>query len=578
MLLSKSQFFGNSLLSSNKIFYSLCLKRKFVSTNILCSGGLIQKKRKQLTRKYLLRYHGSEISSDNFSIDKFKSTHHHNMIRQQKQQKPKNIKYSKASTPVTKKTRGYIPAKFKLLPIESDVKLHQKEVSSIKQKLSQELLKPKGESIKLDSLHLEYATFESMNLRSEVLEAVKQGPLKEVDPLQPTEIQALTIPEILKSEEQHILCAAETGSGKTLAYLLPIINKIKDQEMKAPSFSPILTDNKTVVLEDQLEKEAKTQALLKSPIRLLNRPRAIVLLPSRELVEQVLSVSKHICHFAKFRPIAITSHKNRQYVRKTLLMPTDLVVATPAGLLDYIKNKHVSLSETRYLVIDEADTMFCEGFHKDVTSIIKQIKVSNITQNNRPYQIIVVTATLPKTVNELLSNELPLMKRITSYSLHKSLPNLSHNFIDLKIFNYNKYEAIIQTLKAHSESASTMIFCNKRTTAEHLEKYLYSKNFPVIGLYGDIDDRTTKLESFRNQESHAKILVCTDIASRGIDTTFVNHVILFDFPTTIVDFLHRVGRTARAGKRGKATCFVTKKDRQLAERIKRNIRDKKVLS
>ncbi|RGB44097.1 P-loop containing nucleoside triphosphate hydrolase protein [Rhizophagus diaphanus] len=464
------------------------------------------------------------------------------MIRRQKQQTATNKKYSKTSTPVTKKTRGYIPAKFKLLPIESDVKLHQKDGSSIKQRISQELLSLKGKSKKLDSLHLEYATFESMDLRPEVLEAIKQGPLKEVDPLRPTEIQALTIPEVLKSEGQHILCAAET------------------------------------VLEDQLEQEAKTQASLKSPVRLLNRPRAIVLLPSRELVEQVLSVSKHMCHFAKFRPIAITSHKNRRFVRKTLLMPTDLVVATPAGLLDYIKNKHISLSETRYLVIDEADTMFCKGFDKDVTSIIKQIKVSNVTQNNRPYQIIVVTATLPKTVNELLSKELPFMKRITSYSLHKSLPNLSHNFIDLKIFNYNKYEATMQTLKAHSESASTMIFCNKKKTAERLEKYLYSKNFPAIGLYGDIDDRTTKLESFRNQESHAKILVCTDIASRGVDTTFVNHVILFDFPTTIVDFLHRVGRTARAGKRGKATYFVTKKDRQLAERIKRNIRDKRVLS
>jgi superfamily II DNA/RNA helicase len=575
MLLSRSQ---NFLSSSNIFFYSLCSKRTFISTNALYSRGLTQKKRKQLTRKNLPGFHGSEIPNGNFSVDKFKSTHHQNLIRQQKQQKPTNKKYSKTSTPVSKKTRGYIPAKFKLLPIESDVKLHQKDGSSIKQKASQELLSLEGKPIKLDSLYFEHVTFESMNLRPEVLEAIKQGPLKEVDPLRPTEIQALTIPEVLKSEEQHILCAAETGSGKTLAYLLPMINKIKDQEMKASTFSSITTDNKAVVLEDQLEKKARTQALLKSPIRLLNRPRAIVLLPSRELVEQVLSVSKHLCHFAKFRPIAITSHKNRRFVRKTLLMPADLVVATPAGLLDYIENKHISLSETRYLVIDEADTMFCKGFDKDVTSIIKQIKRLNETQNNRPYQIIVVTATLPKTVNELLSKELPSMKRITSYSLHKSLPSLSHNFIDLKIFNYNKYEAIIQTLKAHSEFASTMIFCNRKITAEHLEKYLYSKSFPVVGLYGDIDDRTTKLESFRNQESHAKILVCTDIASRGIDTTFVNHVILFDFPATIVDFLHRVGRTARAGKRGKATYFVTKKDKQLAERIKRNIRDKRVLS
>ncbi|CAG8567089.1 4568_t:CDS:1 [Funneliformis caledonium] len=595
LFLSNCQLYTNFQLKSNLFISSLCSKRTFNTSGTLLlnskravfrkRNSVGQKTRQPPTKQTLPRYHGSNTPSGSFSVDKFKINNNLkslNSTRQQKRQIPTN-KYIKPSIPVSKKTRGHIPAKFKLLPIESDVKLtenkHQNASEtttndlSNKQKSSRqenlELLNLKGKSTKLDSLHLEHLTFESMNLRQEVLEAISQGPLKEVDPLRPTEIQALTIPEILNSERQHILCAAETGSGKTLAYLLPIINKIKDQEIKARPFPSMIDGNEDKELE---------QTLLKSSIRQLNRPRAIVLLPSRELVEQVLSVSKHLSHFAKFRSIAITSHKNRRFVRKTLLMPTDLVVATPAGLIEYIEGKNISLSETRYLVIDEADTMFNKGFDEDVSSIIEQVKRSNLTQDNRPYQVIVVTATLPKTVNEMLSKELPFMKRITSHSLHKSLPNLSHNFIDLKQFNYNKLEAILQILKTYSTSASTMIFCNRKLTAERLGAFLHSKSLPVIGLYGDIDDRTTKLESFRNQEPHAKILVCTDLASRGFDTTFVDHVILFDFPTTVVDFLHRVGRTARAGKRGKATYFVSKKNRELAERIKRNIRDRRVLS
>ncbi|CAI2170025.1 20437_t:CDS:1 [Funneliformis geosporum] len=603
--LSNSQFYINLHINSNLFISSLCSKRTFHTSDKLLlyskravfrkRNSITQKTRQPPTKQTLPRYHGSNTPSGSFSVDRFKINNNLkslNSTRQQKRQIPTN-KYIKPSIPVSKKTRGYIPAKFKLLPIESDVKLTEnkqqnasqttKNDLSDKQKTSRqensELLNLKGKSTKLDSLRLEHLTFESMNLRQEVLEAIRQGPLKEVKPLRPTEIQALTIPEILNSERQHILCAAETGSGKTLAYLLPIINKIKDQEIKAPPFSSISTidGNEELTSSSHEEKESE-QSLFKSSIRQLNRPRAIVLLPSRELVEQVLSVSKHLSHFAKFRPIAITSHKNRRFVRKTLLMPTDLVVATPAGLIEYIEGKNISLSETRYLVIDEADTMFNKGFDEDVSSIIEQVKRSNLTQDNRPFQVIVVTATLPKSVNEMLSKELPFMKRLTSHSLHKSLPNLSHNFIDLKQFNYNKLEAIIQILKTYSTSASTMIFCNRKLTAERLEAFLHSKSLPVIGLYGDIDDRTTKLESFRNQEPHAKILVCTDLASRGFDTTFVDHVILFDFPTTVVDFLHRVGRTARAGKRGKATYFVSKKNRELAERIKRNIRDRRVLS
>ncbi|CAG8648360.1 10849_t:CDS:1, partial [Acaulospora colombiana] len=516
---------------------------------------------------------------------------------------PRGTLIPKHPKQVSRRTRGYIPARFRLLPIESDVKLggtmrgkthdgscnlgnatrdadvkgERSIMRTVKGTTREEQLKLFRPKKKHADFRLEDCTFESFNLMPEVYEAVKRGPLSEICPLVPTEIQALTIPEILRSDDRHILCAAETGTGKTLAYLLPVINKLKKEEMGAHVESEKIEKMIPSAFKE-VEEERQLKVMRKSAVRSFNRPRAVILLPSRELVKQVLSVAKHMTHFAKFRAVAITSHMDRSFVRRTLQAPVDIVVATPGGLLEYVNNKLVNLTDTRYLVIDEADTMFGKGFGEEVEEIIMKVKGHGQRQN-RQFQVIVVSATLPKTVNEMLEKEFPFIKRITSHSLHKALPNLRHDFIDMKDYNFNKSTAILDVLKrTHDSNASTMIFCNTRISAMGLESFLRSKGLPVIGLFGDVDERTTKLEAFRNQDSDARILVCTDLVSRGVDTTFVKHVILYDFPTTVVDFLHRVGRTARAGKSGRATYFVTKKNRELADRIKRNIRDRRVLS
>nr|CAG8557092.1 6333_t:CDS:1 [Entrophospora candida] len=610
------------------------------------------------------------------------------------------------------------------------------------QRLDLELshIKQKESKVKSQTVGLNDISFENIGLRSEVYDALIQGPLKNIsqNSLKPTEIQALSIPQILKSEGQHILIAAETGSGKTLSYLLPIISKLKEQEAKAQPLESLLKlvenkynndfmgninennlnidtenpaitnkeseyiltdldnakeDNETInkqkinddenlvdessessnniknasernveekdeysvdldyvgeqldhnknskdsFFQQELEKEKQTLLLKKSSIRKFNSPRAIVLLPSRELVEQVQSVAKILSHFARFRVISFTSKNERRLIRRSLALPIDMIISTPSSILKYTEDGLLSLSELKYMVVDEADTMFSKGFGEEVRNIIQKIKTivekqneklekqqstynhynkvdaydddynnkknkEDINYKKRKWQCIVVTATLPKSINELLDEELPSIKRLTSHSLHKVLPNLQHEFIDMKTYNFNKSQAILEVLKRNytsssnndsnnnkslhkrpsssilTNNSSTIVFCNTRVSSRALEAFLKSKGFPVIGLYGDIDDRTTKLEAFKNQSLDAKVLVCTDIASRGLDTTFVDHVILYDFPTNMIDFLHRIGRTARIGKRGKATYFITSSNRILAERIKRNIRDNRVLS
>ncbi|CAG8647369.1 6112_t:CDS:2 [Dentiscutata erythropus] len=507
-------------------------------------------------------------------------------------QKKTKSNFKNKPTPVSKNTRGFIPAKFRLMKIESDVKLPNKlnksrelsadtkdtkrqtnirtqETTLTEQPTELINLKKRFKSSKSE-ICLTDLTFESLKLREEVYNALRQGALKDVEPFLPTEIQALTIPEILKTDNEHILCAAETGSGKTLAYLLPIVNKLKDEEANSTAYTredinagmlkiPIDEEKQQYVdvFQKELEQELQLKTVVKSTARRFNRPRAIVLLPSRELVDQILSVAKLMSHYAKFRAIAITSNKERRFIKKTLEMPVDIVIATPAGLLEYVEQGYISMADTKYLVIDEADTMFGKGFGEEVQKIVTNMKNSGKNQK-RPYQIIIVSATLPKTVNEMLNQEFPNIKSITSHSLHKVLPNLKHNFIDMKDYNYNKSAAILEVLKKHNTNElSTMIFCNTRVSAHALEAFLKTKKLPVIGLFGNINERNKKLEAFRNQEPNAKILVCTDLASRGIDTTFVNHVILYDFPTTVVNFLHRVGRTARAGRKGDATYFLS---------------------
>ncbi|CAJ0645662.1 5197_t:CDS:2, partial [Entrophospora sp. SA101] len=608
--------------------------------------------------------------------------------------------------PVSSKTRGFIPSRFRLMYIESDVKIKNKKTKNVSdddlvrpkksfnkeqnyekttknfyekekeinfkkttpphdqaQRLDLELshIKQKESKVKSQTVGLNDISFENIGLRSEVYDALIQGPLKNIsqNSLKPTEIQALSIPQILKSEGQHILIAAETGSGKTLSYLLPVISKLKEQEAKAQPLESLLKlvenkynndfmgninennltenpaitnkgseyiltdldnakeDNETInkqkinddenlvdessessnniknasernveekdeysvdldyvgeqldhnksskdsFFQQELEKEKQTLLLKKSSIRKFNSPRALVLLPSRELVEQVQSVAKILSHFARFRVISFTSKNERRLIRRSLALPIDMIISTPSSILKYTEDGLLSLSELKYMVVDEADTMFSKGFGEEVRNIIQKIKKIVEKQNEKLEKQQSTYNHYNKSINELLDEELPSIKRLTSHSLHKVLPNLQHEFIDMKTYNFNKSQAILEVVSSRA-----------------LEAFLKSKGFPVIGLYGDIDDRTTKLEAFKNQSLDAKVLVCTDIASRGLDTTFVDHVILYDFPTNMIDFLHRIGRTARIGKRGKATYFITSSNRILAERIKRNIRDNRVLS
>lgn len=442
----------------------------------------------------------------------------------------------------------YIPVKRRLETISATQKIALKE--------KKEESEAKLSNAKQLSAFLATQTFEDLKL-SPVLISAAKSVLSNVNDPKPTEIQALAIPQLLDRQKKHVLVAAETGSGKTLTYLLPVIDLLKMDESK--------------------------KGLVK---RRLDHPRAIVLVPTRELVSQVVKSCKSLSHIAKFRAVGLGGRTPRSQVAETLANgPVDILVTTPTTLVAYHKDKTLSLSDTRYLIIDEADSLFDAGWGDDCRKIIKTIQ--EVAEKSKvPEKVVVVSATLPRSVHTALDTLFPKLTKITTPSLHKALPNLKQSFVDLQRFQGNRQLALLEVLKKNIKDDKTLVFCNTKKSVEILHNFLQTKNLNTLALYKDSPmSRSETLELFAKSSEEVSqeglnnnVLLSTDIASRGIDTTFVDHVVLFDFPTSVVDYLHRVGRTARAGQVGKATSLIGRKDRMMADRIKRSIREGTVMT
>ncbi|KAF7726549.1 putative ATP-dependent RNA helicase ddx28 [Apophysomyces ossiformis] len=381
-------------------------------------------------------------------------------------------------------------------------------------------------------------TFDDLGLSSDTIDAARSVLPEEA---RPTEIQALAIPKLVQSKSQHVLVAAETGSGKTLAYLLPMIHQLKQEESEA-------------------------RASFK---RRLDHPRGIVLVPTRELVSQVIKTCKSLAHIVKFRALDVTSRTPRHILLKRLAdSPVDVLVTTPTTLRSYLESNTLSVADMRVVVMDEADSLFDAGWGEDCKAILRKAPSKA--------KVVIVSATLPRSVHSALDQLFPDLLKITTPSLHKALPNLKQSFVDLERFAGNRQMALLEVLKKNIKDDKTLIFCNTKKSVEILHNWLKSKNVPALALYKDAEmSREEALSRFQNEDN---VLISTDIASRGIDTTFVDHVVLFDFPTSVVDYLHRVGRTARAGRKGKTTSLIGRKDRMMADRIRRAIREGSVLT
>ncbi|KAJ3267838.1 hypothetical protein HK104_005595, partial [Borealophlyctis nickersoniae] len=455
------------------------------------------------------------------------------------------------------------------------------------------------------SAEVREAKFEEMGLTSDLLNAVKALGLR-----RPREVQALVVPKAIQHPTTPILCAAETGSGKTLAYLLPLFHHLKEQERVALEESKKAGESSTQMLDALLpdgSAVSSTDGL--SQLRRLRRPRAVVIVPSRELVLQVTAVAKEISHHARIRVLGLHARTEMKRIKASLESPVDLLITTPGALLKFIDMNLIGLSETRHIAIDEADTMFDEGFGQELSSIFETVKRISETRS-RPCQFIFVSATLPRSVVRTLNRDFPDTIRITTPFLHRTLPKLHQVFLRIDSSTTKKNMLLDILKRAVADDDRIIIFCNTRKTCAEVTAFLKEKRYLVADVSSQVEtkERAIILEEFVGKEVKGKtgktkegspetkkeptpstpedpaarlpplLLVATDIASRGIDTTRVGHVILYDFPQTAIDYLHRVGRTARNGGKGRATSIVGRKDRRLAEEIEYAVKRRMVLT
>ncbi|WOK96899.1 DEAD-box ATP-dependent RNA helicase 39 [Canna indica] len=380
------------------------------------------------------------------------------------------------------------------------------------------------------------SSFEELGLGEEVMESVREMGISV-----PTEIQCIGVPAVL--EGKSIVLGSHTGSGKTLAYMLPIVQLMRQDE--------------------------SLSGMLMRP----RRPRAVVLCPTRELCEQVFRVAKSIGHHARFRSTMISGGGRLRPQEDSLSEPIDMVVGTPGRILQHVNDGNMVYGDIKYLVLDEADTMFDQGFGPDIRKFLGPLKNRAAKPGDQGFQTVLVTATMTKAVQKLVDEEFQGIIHLRTSSFQKKVASARHDFIKLSGAE-NKLEALLQVLEPSlAKGNRVMVFCNTLNSSRAVDHFLRENQMFTVNYHGEVpaEERVENLRKFKSDEGDCPTLVCTDLAARGLDLD-VDHVIMFDFPSNSIDYLHRTGRTARMGAKGKVTSLVAKKDIPLATRIEEAIK------
>ena len=367
-------------------------------------------------------------------------------------------------------------------------------------------------------------TFKDLKLIGPLLEAVaKQGYSA------PTPIQEQAIPHILQGKD--LVGIAQTGTGKTAAFVLPLL-----------------------------------QLMSQSPKRVIPKsPRTLVLAPTRELAAQIDESFGTYGSFMRFRHTVVFGGVSQGAQVRAMSKGVDVLVATPGRLLDLMNQGHVSLKHLEFLVLDEVDRMLDMGFLFDVKRIISKLPTHR--------QSIFLSATMPQKISELAKTLLrhPVRVEVAPQATTVKLVQQKVLFVDER----NKIAILLELLK-HKDLKCVLIFARTKRRANNVAKLLTSHGIQAEAIHGNKSQgqRTRALDNFKS--GHARVLVATDIAARGIDVDDISHVINYDLPVDQVDnYVHRIGRTARAGAKGTAysLCASYERDtlREIETLIKMNI-------
>ncbi len=375
--------------------------------------------------------------------------------------------------------------------------------------------------------------FAELGLKPELLRAIKDAGYVE-----PTPIQVRAIPIVLNG--QDLLGCAQTGTGKTAAFALPTMQRLSKNS-------------------DSQNRSNVTNNIKK---QLLRRVRVLVLAPTRELAIQIGDSFNIYGKYTGLRSTVIYGGVGQNPQVKKLTQGVDIIVATPGRLLDLIRQGHINLGHVEVLILDEGDRMLDMGFIHDIRSIVKMVP-----QKNR--QTLLFSATIPREIIKFAKSILhdPVEINISPDKPTLDIINQAAFFI-LK----EKKQALLEYLLADSTITRALVFTRTKHGANRVVKKLQRKGIRAESIHGNKSQtaRQIALKNFRTGK--ARVLVATDVASRGLDVDNISHVIQFDLPDAPDTYLHRIGRTARAGAGGTAFAFCEESQHKQLKEIERLIR------
>src|SRR5512140_1451942 len=360
-------------------------------------------------------------------------------------------------------------------------------------------------------------SFAELQLHPNILKALEACGYTE-----PTPIQAQAIP--MAAAGHDLIATAQTGTGKTAAFVLPAL-----QRLTVPS-------------------EGRGRG-----------PRMLILTPTRELANQITDAIRSYGKFMRVKSIAILGGMPYREQLRLLSQPVDIVVATPGRLIDHLENRRIDLGRLETLILDEADRMLDMGFTEDVD------KIAAAAPANR--QTLMFTATMDNTMARLAQRLLNNPERITVTGKKTTLDNIEqrlHVADDLRHKN-----RLLQHFVSDVSVTKAIIFSATKRDADALAQELHEQGHRVAALHGDMNQGARNRTIADMRRGKVRLLVATDVAARGLDVTGISHVINFDLPKFAEDYVHRIGRTGRAGASGVAISFCSMNEVAYLDRIER---------
>ena len=344
--------------------------------------------------------------------------------------------------------------------------------------------------------------FSDFKLTSPILTALKKLNLSE-----PTPIQALSIP--LAMEGRDLLGTAQTGTGKTFAFGIPLVNHLA------------------------LNKDSG----------------ALILTPTRELALQVLTALKSLTSKDNLLDAALIIGGDSIQKQLRQLKRARLVVGTPGRMKDHLKRKSLNLNKFDYLVLDETDRMLDMGFLEDIKAIIEKLP---------SHQTLLFSATLPKNISDLAQKFLNKPERINAGKENSPIINIKQEVRN--IIQKEKYDQL--KIELLERKGSIVLFVKTKRSADKIALQLRKDKLIAEAIHGDLRQIKREKVLMKFRKNQFQILVATDVAARGLDIPLIEHVINYDIPQNPEDYIHRIGRTARAGAKGSALTFLTPADQK----------------